>query len=85
MSKNSLKLWNCNPRNNNSDTDGSWTCVENNNSKKEHFENIDPLDMPMFNSINKFKTQLCGTGKNADFYFYGSIILIILLLFLLSK
>jgi hypothetical protein len=83
MSKNSLKLWNCNPKNNNnSDSDESWTCREND---RENFENIDPTEPPIYESVNKFKRQLCGTGKNADLYFYGSIALIILFLYLLLK
>ena len=83
MSKNSLKLWNCNPKfKNTSDSEESWTCVENN---REHFENIDPTESPMFESVNKFKKQMYGSGKNADLYFYGSIALIILFLYLLLK
>ena len=82
MSKNSLKLWNCNPKfKNNSDSEESWTCREND---RENFENIDPTE-PMYESVNKFKRQLCGTGKNADLYFYGSIALIILVIYLLLK
>lgn len=82
MSKNSLKLWNCNPKfKNNSDSEESWTCREND---RENFENIDS-EPAMFESVNKFKRQLCGTGKNADLYFYGSIALIILVIYLLLK
>lgn len=83
MSKNSLKLWNCNPKfKNNSDSEESWTCREND---REHFENIDPTEDSMFESVNNFKRQTYGTGKNADLYFYGSIALIILFLYLLLK
>jgi hypothetical protein len=83
MSKNNLKLWNCNPKlKNNSDSEESWTCREND---KENFENIDPTEPSMYESVNKFKRQLCGTGKNANLYFYGSIALIILFLYLLLK
>jgi hypothetical protein len=82
MSKNSLKLWNCNPKFQNTSDSESWTCVENN---REHFENIDPTESPMFESVNKFKRQVYGTGKNADLYFYGSIALIILFIYLLLK
>jgi hypothetical protein len=83
MSKNSLKLWNCNPKyKNTSDSEESWTCVENN---RENFENMDPTESPMFESVNKLKRQLYGTGENANLYFYGSIALIILFIYLLLK
>jgi hypothetical protein len=83
MSKNTLKLWNCNPKNDNTDSENSWTCVEN---TKENFQNSESSDdSSILESLNKFKTQIYGTGSNADYYFYGSIVLLILFLFLLFK
>jgi hypothetical protein len=79
MSLDKLKSWNCHPRkNNNNDDSEEWTCVEN---TKETFENVEEKS----NFFQKIKTNLFGNDEYSDYYFYGSIILIVIFLILLIK
>lgn len=101
MSKNDLKLWSCNLRNSKDDNNtetyenatintDDWTCTENmeNIENIENFENTESdasIQKTVLNKINHLKTSIFGDSEYSDYYFYGSLFLIIMLIVYLTS
>lgn len=68
-----------------------WTCTENTMENFDNFENFEnnesdaTIQTTIQNKINKIKTSIFGESEYNDYFFYGSIFLIVMLIVYLTS